>query len=397
MRLGYLPSQPDTVSTQEGRLPSGPPSARSAPPWDQHTWSATPSGPAHTARSSAPSHTAAAGRMGTASLSAQAVGDTTASIRPVGNRHCPQGQQPTTPPWLDHPLATQLPGPHCLRTCTVPETRRPCIRSPQRRAYQALVQASSRALTRLATDERFLGTALPGCPGVLPTWGRQLQDHPHLHDIVPGGGLSRTARPGCPPGPTSLSRSQRSPPSPAPSSKPRCATPVCWSRGLPRSGPSPGMSRVRPLTTATRPSPPSPPLSSRCPLHPRLVSLTDPPGPLHLPERGQCPSPPRPPRRPGVSPPVPPPVFPEGFRTSALRLVPGQRCRLARHPPPADRAGPPGAALPPPRRHHRAGPVVRPVVPHCVSSCASGPPTSAFVDTGCGGTMVRGNAQCNTV
>jgi hypothetical protein len=47
------------------------------------------------------------------------------------------------------------------------------------------------ALKRLAQDERFIGTDLPGFTGVLHTWGRQLQYHPHLHFIVPGGGLSR--------------------------------------------------------------------------------------------------------------------------------------------------------------------------------------------------------------
>jgi hypothetical protein len=76
-------------------------------------------------------------------------------------------------------------------TCTVPATLRPFIRSQQRLAYQAMCHASSVALKRLATDERCLGTDLPGFTGVLPTWGRQLQYPSHLHDIVPGGGLSK--------------------------------------------------------------------------------------------------------------------------------------------------------------------------------------------------------------
>jgi hypothetical protein len=46
------------------------------------------------------------------------------------------------------------------------------------------------ALKRLAADERFIGTDLPGFTGVLHPWGRQLQSHPHLHYIVPGGGLA---------------------------------------------------------------------------------------------------------------------------------------------------------------------------------------------------------------
>jgi hypothetical protein len=53
-----------------------------------------------------------------------------------------------------------------------------------------MFHASATALKRLATDERFIGTDLPGFTGVLHTWGRQLQYHPHIHSIVPGGGLS---------------------------------------------------------------------------------------------------------------------------------------------------------------------------------------------------------------
>jgi putative transposase/transposase-like zinc-binding protein len=107
------------------------------------------------------------------------------------NRHCPQCQQPTTQQWLPHHLDTQLPGPHCLLTLTVPETLRPCIRSHQRLAYHALLQASATARKRLAQDARFLGTDLPGFTGVLHTWGRQLQSHPPLHSMGPGGGLAK--------------------------------------------------------------------------------------------------------------------------------------------------------------------------------------------------------------
>jgi Putative transposase/Transposase zinc-binding domain len=108
-----------------------------------------------------------------------------------GHRHCPPCQQHTTPQWLQHHRDTQLPGPHCLLTLTVPETLRPFSRSPPRLASHALLQASATALKRLAQDERFVGPDLPGFTGVLPTWGRPLPDHPHRHDMGPGGGLSK--------------------------------------------------------------------------------------------------------------------------------------------------------------------------------------------------------------
>jgi Putative transposase len=107
-----------------------------------------------------------------------------------GNRHCPQCPQHTTPQGLFHHLEPPLPGPPFLRTCTGPETLRPCIRSPQRLAYHAMVKASSDAVKRLAQAQRCSGTARPCLLGVLHTGGRQLPYHPHIPPIVPGGGLS---------------------------------------------------------------------------------------------------------------------------------------------------------------------------------------------------------------
>jgi hypothetical protein len=57
--------------------------------------------------------------------------------------------------------------------------------------YEALFHASSEAMKLLAKDNRFLGADLPGFTGILHTWGRQLQYHPHIHYIVPGGGFSK--------------------------------------------------------------------------------------------------------------------------------------------------------------------------------------------------------------
>jgi hypothetical protein len=108
-----------------------------------------------------------------------------------GNRHCPQCQHHKTRLWLHKQLEKQLPGPHFLITFTVPETLRRFIRSHQRIAYPAMFKASAYALKRLAKDARFIGTNLPGFTGVLHTRGRQLQYHPHIHYIVPGGGLSK--------------------------------------------------------------------------------------------------------------------------------------------------------------------------------------------------------------
>jgi len=114
------------------------------------------------------------------------------SYRSCGNRHCPTCQYQKTQLWLDKQMGRQLPGHHFMLTFTVPELLRRFIRKNQRVAYSALFKASSEAIKKLALDEKYIGGDLPGFLGVLHTWGRTLEYHPHIHYIVPGGALSTT-------------------------------------------------------------------------------------------------------------------------------------------------------------------------------------------------------------
>lgn len=111
--------------------------------------------------------------------------------RSCGNRHCPTCQNHKTRQWLEMQMKRQLPGHHFMITFTVPEKLRRFIRSNQRLAYSALFKASSQTLKKLAADDKYIGGDLPGFFGVLHTWGRQLQYHPHIHYVVPGGALSK--------------------------------------------------------------------------------------------------------------------------------------------------------------------------------------------------------------
>lgn len=110
--------------------------------------------------------------------------------RSCGNRHCPTCQHHKSQQWLQAQSSRQLPGHHFMITFTGPEKLRPFIRSHQRLAYAALFKASSQALKKLCQDAKYLGGDLPGFFGVLHTWGRTLQYHPHIHYIVAGGALS---------------------------------------------------------------------------------------------------------------------------------------------------------------------------------------------------------------
>lgn len=110
--------------------------------------------------------------------------------RSCGNRHCPTCQHHKTRQWLEAQISRQLPGHHFMITFTVPEKVRRFIRSHQRLAYAALFRASSQALKKLCQDEKYLGGDLPGFFGVLHTWGRTLEYHPHIHYVVAGGVLA---------------------------------------------------------------------------------------------------------------------------------------------------------------------------------------------------------------
>lgn len=113
-------------------------------------------------------------------------------FRSCGNRHCPVCQNHKTRKWLQVQMKRQLPGHHFMITFTVPQSLRLAIRSHQRNAYCALFTASSETLKAVAANTRFVGGDLPGFFGVLHTWGRQLQYHPHIHYVVPGGALSKS-------------------------------------------------------------------------------------------------------------------------------------------------------------------------------------------------------------
>ena len=106
-----------------------------------------------------------------------------------GNRHCPTCQGGKSDEWLEKQMKKSLPVTYFMITFTVPEQLRQLIRSNQEVAYKALFKAASQSLKKLAKDPRFVGCDISGFTGVLHTWTRQLAYHPHIHFIVPGGGI----------------------------------------------------------------------------------------------------------------------------------------------------------------------------------------------------------------
>lgn len=107
--------------------------------------------------------------------------------RSCGNRHCPACQGHKARQWLDRELAKLLPCPYFLITFTVPKELRPFVRSHPKECYKALFDASSATLIELASNPKYIGSSNIGLTGVLHTWGRDLNYHPHIHYVVPGG------------------------------------------------------------------------------------------------------------------------------------------------------------------------------------------------------------------
>ena len=114
------------------------------------------------------------------------------------HRACPQCGHGDATDWIARQKLKLLPVPYYLITFTVPEGLRAWLRSHQKLGYAGLLQESAATLQDVARRKKYLGAQL-GCLSVLHTWGRQLQFHPHVHCVVPAGGLRPDALRWCRP------------------------------------------------------------------------------------------------------------------------------------------------------------------------------------------------------
>jgi len=104
-----------------------------------------------------------------------------------GHRACPRCGHDDATQWIAKQKSRLLPAPYFLVTFTVPEGLRAVIRCHQKSLYHQLFAQSAGALLDVALTK--LGIEL-GLLGVLHSWSRQLIYHPHVHYVVPGGGLT---------------------------------------------------------------------------------------------------------------------------------------------------------------------------------------------------------------
>jgi hypothetical protein len=105
------------------------------------------------------------------------------------NRHCPKCQGAAARDWLAEREADLLPVPYFHVVFTLPAAIADLAYHNKAVIYDALFKASSEALLTIAADPKHLGARI-GVTAVLHSWGSAMTHHPHVHGIVPGGGIS---------------------------------------------------------------------------------------------------------------------------------------------------------------------------------------------------------------
>ena len=106
-----------------------------------------------------------------------------------GNRHCPSCLGHKSAAWLEARQAELLPVPYFHVVFTVPPEIAALCLGNKKEVYSILLRAAAETLTEVAADPRHLGAEI-GFLAILHTWTQTLLFHPHVHCVVPGGGLS---------------------------------------------------------------------------------------------------------------------------------------------------------------------------------------------------------------
>ncbi len=115
-------------------------------------------------------------------------GETSIAYNSCRNRHCPLCQSFKREKWRVDRNSELLNVHYFHVVFTVPEELNPIFFANQALMYNLIMKTASKTLLSLAADKKHLGAQI-GLTGVLHTWGQTLSYHPHVHFIVPGGGL----------------------------------------------------------------------------------------------------------------------------------------------------------------------------------------------------------------
>jgi hypothetical protein len=105
------------------------------------------------------------------------------------DRHCPKCQSLARAQWLEQRQAELLEVEYFHVVFTLPEPIAALAYQNKKLLYDMLFHASAQTLRIIAADPKHLGAEI-GCLAILHTWGQNLLHHPHVHCVVPGGGIS---------------------------------------------------------------------------------------------------------------------------------------------------------------------------------------------------------------
>jgi hypothetical protein len=117
-------------------------------------------------------------------------GHTKISYNSCKNRHCPKCQTLSKERWIESRKDDLLPVQYFHAVFTIPEQLNAIVIQNQKLLYGILFKSVSETLLELSQDKKYLGAQL-GFLSILHTWGQNLMHHPHLHCVIPGGGLSK--------------------------------------------------------------------------------------------------------------------------------------------------------------------------------------------------------------
>lgn len=120
-------------------------------------------------------------------------GEVSQSYNSCRNRHCPKCQATNRERWITARERELLAVPYYHIVFTLPHCFNDLLPKYANEVYNSLFTASWKTIQTFASDPKYLG-AKTGMVAVLHTWGQQLWLHPHLHCIVPGGGLSQSGK-----------------------------------------------------------------------------------------------------------------------------------------------------------------------------------------------------------
>ncbi len=110
-----------------------------------------------------------------------------------GHRSCPQCQNHEASLWLDRQQTKLLPVAYFLVTFTLPYELRSLAFNNQKRVYNLMFECASSTLKDFGANPKNLGAAI-GMTAVLHTHSRRLDYHPHIHFVVPGGGMDKAKK-----------------------------------------------------------------------------------------------------------------------------------------------------------------------------------------------------------